>query len=151
MTTSGNAGPFRRLLVAFDGSADSAAALRTATAIVSDGQGHVVALAVLAGASHREARQDDHAQNSDEARRIGAAFDAIRAAITQSSPVRMDLHTVQARQVAEALSGYAAEHGFDLLVIGRHGGGTLIHPRLGHVAEAVARTCQVPVLLVSAT
>lgn len=45
----------------------------------------------------------------------------------------------------------SAEHSFDLLVIGRHGEGGLIHPKLGHIAESAARGCKIPVLLVSAS
>jgi nucleotide-binding universal stress UspA family protein len=44
---------------------------------------------------------------------------------------------------------YATEHGFDLLVLGRHGDGGLLHRRLGHVAEAAARAGKLPVLLLS--
>jgi nucleotide-binding universal stress UspA family protein len=46
-----------------------------------------------------------------------------------------------------AVCDYAAEHGFDLLVLGRHGDGGVLHHRLGHVAEAAARAGKLPVLL----
>src|SRR5438128_3139589 len=52
------AGSFRRALVAWDGSADAAAALRTATAIVAGRNCHVVALSVLPADSCREASND---------------------------------------------------------------------------------------------
>jgi len=145
------AGPFRRVLVAWDGSADSAAALRTAAAIVGGGPGHVVALSVLAAGPHREAANNQPAGQSAEARRMETAFDATRESVARTSPVRISLHTAQGRQVAGSVCEYAAEHGFDLLVIGRHGEGGLIHPRLGHIAESAARSCTIPVLLVSAS
>jgi len=144
-------GPFRRVLVAWDGSADSIAALRTAAAIVGSNVGHVVALAVLAAAPQREADRDGPAEISAQARRAEATFDTTRAVIAQTTSARVDLHIVESRRSAAAVCDYAAEHGFDLLVIGRHGDGGLIHPKLGHVAETAARSCTIPVLLVSAS
>jgi len=61
----------------------------------------------------------------------------------------MDLHTAESRHIGDSICDYAAEHGFDLLVIGRHGEGGLIHPKLGHIAQSAARSCKIPVLLVS--
>ncbi len=144
-------GPFRRVLVAWDGSADAVSALRTAMAILGDGPGHVVALAVLATAPHREAENDLPAKLSASARRVEETFETARASIAKTSPARINLHTVESRHVAGAVCDYAAEHGFDLLVIGRHGDGGLIHPMLGHNAESAARSCKIPVLLVSAS
>jgi nucleotide-binding universal stress UspA family protein len=143
--------PFRRVLVAWDGSADSVAALRTAAAIVGDKSGHVVALSVLAAATRAETGRRQPGEPSPQARHVQAAFEAARAAIARSSAVRIDLHTAQDRSVATSVCDYAAEHGFDLLVVGRHGDGGLRHPRLGHIAESAARACRVPVLLVSAS
>ncbi len=141
-------GPFRRTLVAFDGSADSVVALKTATAIMGASSGHVVALAVLSSAPRREADRDGPAQDSDQARRVESTFENARAAVARSTPARLDLHALQGRQVAASICDYAAEHGFDLLVVGRHSDGSLKSPKLGHVAETVARTCRIPVLIV---
>ncbi|HEX6932336.1 MAG TPA: universal stress protein [Streptosporangiaceae bacterium] len=143
-------GAFRRALVAWDGSPDSVAALRAASAIVGGRNGHVVALSVLPVDSPREASNDPAAEAPSQARRVRATFDATRSAIAKTSSVRIDLHTAESRHVAGSICDYAAEHGFDLLVIGRHGEGGLIHPKLGHIAESAARSCKIPVLLVSA-
>ena len=143
-------GPFRRVLVAWDGSADSVAALRTAAAIVGVGPGHVVALSALPDAPHQEAREDQPGELPAGMRRVEETFMFTRASIAETSAVRVTLHTSQSRHVAGSLCDYATEHGFDLLVIGRHGDGGLLHPRLGHIAEATARACKIPVLLVSA-
>jgi nucleotide-binding universal stress UspA family protein len=142
--------PFRRVLVAWDGSADSVAALRTASAIVGGVPGHVVALTVLAAVPPREAINDQPAERLAQASRVETAFEATRAAIARTSNVRIDLRTEPGRHVAGSICDYAAEHGFDLLVVGRHGDGGLMHPKLGHIAESAARSCKVPVLLVSA-
>lgn len=49
---------FRRVLVAWDASADATAALRAAAAIVGDESGHVVALAILPAPFHLEQERD---------------------------------------------------------------------------------------------
>jgi nucleotide-binding universal stress UspA family protein len=139
------------VLVAWDGSADSVVALRTAAAIVGHGSGHVVALAVLTAPVHQEAANDGQAETSGQAHRVQAAFDVARESVTKSHPAKVTLHTVQARHAQGPVCDYAVEHGFDLLVVGRHGDGGLVHPKLGHVAETAAKTCKIPVLLVSAS
>jgi len=137
-------GPFRRVLVAWDGSPDSVAALTTAAALVSGGAGHVVALTVLPECTHVEGAESDA-----DAQRVRQDFARARAALQATSRSRIDLHTAAGRQVASSLCGYATEHGFDLLVLGRHGDGGVLHPRLGRVAEAAVKASEVPVLLVS--
>lgn len=144
------AGPFRRVLVAWDGSPDSIAALRTAAAIVGRSPGHVIALSIQPAAPNREAAKDEPDQSSDRARRLRTTFDTTRDTLTRNSTVRIDLHTAQSRHTADSICDYAAEHGFDLLVVGRHGDGGLTHPKLGHIAESAARSCRIPVLVVSA-
>ncbi len=79
-----------------------------------------------------------------------AAFETARATVARTSAARIDLHTAEGRHVAGSLCDYASEHGFDVLVIGRRGHGSLISRKIGHIAEAVVRSCSVPVLLVSA-
>ena len=144
------AGPFRRILVAWDGSADAAAALRTAAAMAGDGGSHVVALSVLSGAAPRESGSAAGAGQSEHARRAELAFEAARATIARSSPARLTLHMIESPHIAGSVCAYAADHGFDLLVVGRHGDGGLVHPKLGHIAESAVRACSIPVLLVSA-
>jgi nucleotide-binding universal stress UspA family protein len=142
--------PLRRVLVAWDGSADSAAALRTAAALVGDASGHVVALSILATAPNREAVRDGPTEPSALFRHVHATCEDTRASIARNSTARIDLHTAESRHIAGSVGDYAAEHGFDLLVIGRHGEGGVMHPKLGHIAESAARSCEIPVLLISA-
>ena len=146
-----SAGPFRRALVAWDGSADAVAALRAATAIVGGRSGHVVALSVLPAHPPAEARDDRASGAPSQVHRMKTTFEATRATLAKTSSVRIDLHTAEGRQVAGSICDYAADHGFDLLVIGRHGDGGLMHPKLGHIAESAARSCRIPVLLISAS
>ena len=138
---------FRRVLVGWDCSANSAAALRTAVSMTGGQSPHVVALAVLDGMPHVEA-SEDRARDLTERRRhteelFGRALDSVPAEVRD----RVSLHIVENDDAARAICDYAAEHGFDLLVLGRHGDGGVLRRRLGHVAEAAAKTGKLPVLL----
>jgi len=142
-------GPFRRVLVGWDASADAAEALCAAAAIVGGEAGHVVALTVMPAAPGAEAADERDGERAAVRRRVEERFERMRG--SAAAGVRMSLHIVEDRQVGQAVCAYAAEHGFDLLVLGRHGDGGALRPRLGRVAEAAARGSAVPVLLLSAT
>lgn len=142
----GNSCPFRRVLVAWDGSPDSVMALRTAAAIVAGTPGHVVAFAVLPPSPPREASDDGPGTPAQHAK---DAFERARGTLGANS-VPVTLETAQDRQVPKSICEFAAQHGFDLLVLGRHGQGGILHPKLGHIAQETARVARVPVLLVSA-
>ena len=144
------ANPFRQVLVGWDGSPGSVAALRTAAALVGDRPGRVIALAVLSGSPHQVEEPDPAGADAAGGSPAQRTFEATRAAIAATLPTRISLHTEESRNAARALCDHATEHGFDLLVLGRHGDGGVLHPRLGHVAEAAARASRIPVLLVSA-
>jgi nucleotide-binding universal stress UspA family protein len=144
----GNSCPFRRVLVAWDGSPDSVMALRTAAAIVAGTPGHVVAFTVLAPSPPHEAEQDGP-DTPQAVRHARDAFELARDSLgTKSVPVTLE--TTQGRQVPQSICEFATEHAFDLLVVGRHGRGGILHPKLGHTAQETARIARVPVLLVSA-
>jgi nucleotide-binding universal stress UspA family protein len=142
------AGPFRQVLVGWDASADAAEALCAAAAIVRGNAGHVVALTVVPAAQGAEAADELEGGQAAIQRRAEERFERVRS--SAAAGVRMSLHIVEGRQVGRAVCNYAAEHGFDLLVLGRHGDGGVLHPRLGRVAEAAVRDSAVPVLLLSA-
>lgn len=142
------AGPFRRVLVGWDGSADAAEALTAAAAIVRGSAGHVVALTVVPAGPDAEAADEMERERAAVRRRAEERFERMRGPATEG--VRMSLHIVEGSQPGSAVCAYAAEHGFDLLVLGRHGDGGALHPRLGRVAEAAARRSALPVLLLSA-
>jgi nucleotide-binding universal stress UspA family protein len=59
----------------------------------------------------------------------------------------VSLEFVESGDAASTVCEYAQQHGFDLLVLGRHGTGGVFHPRLGHVAATAARKASLPVLL----
>jgi nucleotide-binding universal stress UspA family protein len=143
----GNFCPFRRVLVAWDGSPDSVTALRMAAAIVAGSPGHVVAFAVLPPSPPREA--GGNGPGTAAAQHARDAFELARHSLpTRSVPVTLE--TAEGRQVPKSICQFASEHAFDLLVLGRHGQGGILHPKLGHIAQETARIATVPVLLVSA-
>jgi nucleotide-binding universal stress UspA family protein len=136
---------FRRVLVGWDGSADAVEALSAASAIAGGDGGHVVALAVLTRAPAAEVADDEASERAAISRLADEHFD--RARLTAPGGARMSLQIVESHQIGRTVCGYATEHGFDLLVVGRHGDGGVLHPRLGRVAQAAVRGCAIPVLL----
>jgi nucleotide-binding universal stress UspA family protein len=141
------ASPFRQVLVGWDGSASAAEALNAAAWIAGGDGGHVVALAVLKAAPRFEAADDDDG-SARAAINYLADEQFERARRTGPQGVRMSLRIVENERVGPTVCDYATEHGFDLLVVGRHGDGGVLHPRLGRVAKAAVRDCAIPVLLV---
>jgi nucleotide-binding universal stress UspA family protein len=136
------------VLVGWDASADAAAALGIAASIIGGSEGDVVALAVLREAPRLEATDENDSQRDAIRRRADAHFAQVRQAAAGAASVRMSLKIIEDRQVGRAVCDYAAENGFHLLVLGRSGDGARLRPRLGRVAEAAARDCAIPVLLV---
>jgi nucleotide-binding universal stress UspA family protein len=140
---------FRRVLVGWDCSADAAAALRTAASIAGDGTAHVVALAVLDAVPRGECSEDRARDRAERRRYTERLFAKARDSVPVAARARVSLQIVEDGDPARAVCDYAAEHGFDLLVLGRHGDGGVRHRRLGRVAEAAARAGKLPVLLLS--
>lgn len=144
------AGPFCHVLVGWDGSAAAAEALITAITITSH-NGHVVALHVVRRPPHDETGDWDDGSAPIRSH-AEAIFEQARRNEAGAGGVRMSTHVIAGDETraGAALCAYAAEHGFDLLVLGRHGEGGLLPTRLGRVARAAAQSSPVPVLLVDA-
>ena len=142
-----SAGPFRRVLVGWDCSAGSAAALRAAAAIIGGETGHVVALAVLRPVPHGESEEDRAAEIAGRRQQAQESFGKARDTLPGLLRARVSLELAESSDVARTLCEYADAHVFGLLVLGRHGTGGIMHPRLGHVAEAIARKSDLPLLL----
>lgn len=146
------AAAFRRVLVGFDGSPDSCEALRAATAIAGRDGGHVVALSVLRHAPGHEGNGEPDSESGDLRKLAEACFEQLRRGSHLADGVRLSIQIVfsDRENAGRVVSGYAAEHGFDMLVVGRHGDGLRPRSRLGRVADVAAHTCSVPVLLLTA-
>ena len=142
-----SAGRFRRVLVGWDCSAGSAAALFTAAAIADGETGRVVALAVLRPVHHAESEEDRAAEMAAQRRQAEESFGKARGTLPGGSRVRITLEFAESSDAARTLCEYADAHVFELLVLGRHGTGGVMHPRLGRVAETVAKKSGLPLLL----
>jgi nucleotide-binding universal stress UspA family protein len=105
-------------------------------------------LAVLKRQSRHEAA-DEAAEEMLERRRQVVAEMAAEAR-RESFPTTVTLRheVIEADQTASALEAYVREHGFDLVVVGRHGVDRALHPRVGGVSEYQVRHSSCPVMVV---
>jgi nucleotide-binding universal stress UspA family protein len=139
---------FHRILVGWDGSKDSRQAFRTATRLAVELHAEVVVLAVLKRPSRAEAA-DEAAE--DSAHRRSEVVDEMRTEARHegaATTVRLRHEVIEADQTAPAFDAYAREHGFDLVVVGRHGLDRAVHPRIGGVSEHQVRHGGCPVMVV---
>lgn len=142
-------GPFRRILVGWDCSAGAIAALHAAAAIAGDDGARVVALAVLRPAPHTEDRDEATADLAGRRQYAQDTFGKARDTLLGTSRARVTLQLAESTDAARTMCEYAEEHGYDLIVLGRHGMGGVLHPRLGHVAETAAKKSSIPLLLLT--
>ncbi len=141
---------FRRVLVGFDGSADAAEALRIAALVADVPGGRLVVLCVLSLAVPSDSA--DHASGRKALRlQAQALLGEPNCSPLPNGLIRASVKVVYSwgDTTANVVTDYAQDHGFDLLVLGRHGGGRR-QGILGRVAEQAAHSCPVPVLLASA-
>jgi len=139
--------PVRKILVGWDCSPGAAAALRAAAGLAAGGAARVVALAVLRAAQHAEDAEEGAADFSERRRFAQETFARARDTLPGTLRERVSLEFAESGDAARAVCEYAQQHGFDLLALGRHGTGGVLHPRLGHVAATAARKSSLPVLL----
>lgn len=136
----------RRILVGFDGSRPSRCALDLALELSTGLGAEVLALSVLPDTSHLET--DEDREQAQAALRSELGEDLRRA---QRYALRNDLRfshrTVDGGDPAEVIASFAAEHGFDLVVLGDHGRERVTHPGLGRVASRLLREPCCPLLV----
>jgi nucleotide-binding universal stress UspA family protein len=139
--------PLRRILVGWDCSPGAAAGLRAAAALAADGAAAVVVLAVLKPAPSTEDTAEGTTDFGERQRFARETFAKAREGLPGAVRERVSLRFAESGDAAGTVCEYAQQHGFDLLVLGRHGAGGVFHPRLGHVAATAARKSSLPVLL----
>jgi nucleotide-binding universal stress UspA family protein len=139
--------PLRKILVGWDCSPGAAAGLRAAAALAFDGAAAVVVLAVLKPAPRTEDTAEGATDLGERQRFARETFAKAREGLPGALRERVSLQFAESDDPAGAVCQYAQQHGFDLLVLGRHGNGGVFHPRLGHVAATAARKSSLPVLL----
>jgi nucleotide-binding universal stress UspA family protein len=143
----GFSAPFRRILVGWDCSPGAATALQAAAAIATDVTAQVVVLAVLTPAPQTEEAADGVADFDGRREHARQTFAKALHALSGTQRERVTLRFAESGDAAGAVCEYARERGFDLLVLGKHGTGGVLHPRLGHVAATAVRKSNLPVLL----
>lgn len=133
---------FGRILVGWDGSRDSEHAVRVSTSLATELGADVLVLAVLQRPETVECMDELESEMTARKLRTQAALNRL----TSASCVHSEI--VEASDPVAALHGYAQEHGFDLLVLGRHGVDRALHPQIGTVVEQEVRHSSCPVLVV---
>ena len=111
----------------------------------------MVALSVVRRAAHADGDMDSGDDGKNIRERAEALIEELRRDLSPGSTVRMSMQVVctDRDNAAEVVTEYAAEHGFDVLVLGRHGDGRRRKSRLGQVADRAVQSCPVPLLLLS--
>jgi nucleotide-binding universal stress UspA family protein len=137
---------FRRVLVGFDGSVSSLQALRVAIGIAAQASGEATVLIVIPP-THGETEADRIASFDDDARPLQTMAQQ-ELDTARDEDLTTSLHVVSAEHPARALASYADSHGYDLLVVGRHGRERAMHGGLGKVARELADASPCPLLLV---
>jgi nucleotide-binding universal stress UspA family protein len=137
---------FRRILVGFDGSTNSLVALRAALQMAATASGEATVLIVIPD-PHGETEEDRIASFEADARPLQTMAQRELDTRPKSEAV-VTLHVVSAGNPARALLAFAESHGYDLLVVGRHGQERATHGGLGRVARELADSAPFPLLLV---
>jgi nucleotide-binding universal stress UspA family protein len=143
---------YKRILVAFDDSDVAGRALREALMLGQDGRATVRvvhAVDVMFPATTDMVYVDLETYRQD---RVQAGQETVgRAeAIAREADVTVETAVleVEGTRFSNAILNEARDWGAELIVVGTHGRGALIHLLLGSVAERIIRHAPVPVLLV---
>jgi len=145
-TAGQRSGVFRRLLVGFDGSNEARYALRVARSLAADIGGEVHVLYVLSLPAHAETSEAGLATLDEEQSRLA---ETLRTEEPVNARDRAPMsHVIQRDNPAEALSQFATEHGFDLIVVGTHGRDQVMHRGVGRSLETLIHLHPCPVLVV---
>ena len=142
-----NGGHFRRVLVGWDCSPGAAAALLAATGIADGTERQVVALAVLRPVPRGESEEEQEAEMAAQRHQAEKTFRIARDTLPDAAQAGVTLDVTESPDAARTLCEYADTHVFGLIALGRHGTGGVLHRRIGHVAEAVVKKTNLPVLL----
>lgn len=146
-TVSAAAGPYRKVLVGFDGSAGARRALTQALRLAARDGATVHVLSVIEHLPHYAATVGDVDETREAAERHVALLQAEARRLTEQHGLDIETH-VRAGHPAKALVDYAREGRFDLLVIGRAGHSGVWGMFLGTTSDKVVRHAPCAVLVV---
>jgi nucleotide-binding universal stress UspA family protein len=143
---------YKRILVAFDESRVAERALHEALMLAKDGESAVRvvhAVDVMFPATTDMVYVDLETYREDRVRAGRQVLDRA-AALAKEAGVEAELGVleVEGSRFSNAILDDAKRWPADLIVVGTHGRGALIHLLLGSVAERIVRHARVPVLLV---
>ena len=143
---------YKRILVAFDDSDVAERALREALMLGQDTRAAirvVHAVDVMFPATTDMVYVDLETYRQD---RVGAGNETVAraGAIAREAGVAVETAVleVEGTRFSNAILNEARDWGAELIVVGTHGRGALIHLLLGSVAERIIRHSPIPVLLV---
>jgi nucleotide-binding universal stress UspA family protein len=140
--------PFHRILVGWDASPAAHHALATAL-ILADGDGVVIARAVLTPSQHTETGDEQHRDLDAQRHWLQEQYDeTLKTTATHGARVRLEWG--ETPDIPDDLHACARDHGCDLIVVGRHGEDSRLRTGgLGPVARSLVHDTRLPVLLVS--
>jgi nucleotide-binding universal stress UspA family protein len=139
-------GRLRRLLVCFDGSPESEEAIELALDLGKVLNAELTIFSVLADLSHLETTEAKEREEHIARELFDSHLEGVRRR-GERDGLRIYEASVSGGDPAEVITGYAAEHGFDLVIIGAHGRDRLTHSGLGHVLERLLREPECPILV----
>ncbi|MHB1502562.1 MAG: universal stress protein [Acidimicrobiales bacterium] len=138
---------FHRIIAGFDGSEDSRRALRVALELADQVDGEVTVISVVRPLPYLETDDESDEAAAAELASARLGLDDLRSEAARLG-VTMTEAVVTSTDVAAGLANYSEEHGFDLLVVGRHGREQVAHGGVGRSLEKLLRQHPCPVLVV---
>jgi nucleotide-binding universal stress UspA family protein len=137
-------GSFRRILVGFDGSNAAYDALRAAIALAADLRGEAHVLLIVRPSAHSETEEESLRAAEAERENLSQGL----AQVPTPEQVEVSTEVLLADNPGKAMATYAAEHGFDIVVVGGHGREQVMHRGIGQSLEELLRHHPCPVLVV---
>jgi nucleotide-binding universal stress UspA family protein len=138
---------FRTILVGYDGSAGSVAALHRALQLARDYHGTLHLLSVAEPLPHYLSSRHEAGQEESEAARHFQAVQAQARRMAAGSDVEVVTRTARGH-AARAIVDAAREIGADLIVLGQHGHSGVLERVLGSTSDRVLDAAPCSVLVV---
>jgi nucleotide-binding universal stress UspA family protein len=139
---------FARILLAWDGSPVALRAFDFAIDIARRNEAELVAVSIAYTPAHAETTADRHESTAAAERYLTGTFREV-ADRAERAGVSVDHRIIAADAPTRALSAYAHEHGFDLIVCGHHHARRAGRLLLRGVAHDLIEATTIPVLVIS--
>lgn len=139
-------GTFRLILAAFDGSPASHRAVLAACALGSDVRGDVHVIIIVVPSRHAETPDERAEQVARESDQLVA--DVVDLGTKHHFDLSKTVHVIYDDDPSSAISQFASEHAFDLIVVGAHGRDHVTHRGIGRSLEHLLNHLTCPILVV---